>query len=74
MFKINLIKQGSQKTLTVAPECNESLRYSIGKPVKDELFFNFAKLASKLQFKTLKLSPNFLFFTIPNTSTILIIF
>ncbi|MFH0936300.1 MAG: radical SAM protein [Candidatus Woesearchaeota archaeon] len=52
---LNLIKQGSQKTLTVAPECNESLRYSIGKPVKDELFFNFAKLASKLQFKTLKL-------------------
>lgn len=52
---LNLIKQGSQKTLTIAPECNESLRYSIGKPIKDNLFFEFAKLASKLQFKTLKL-------------------
>ena len=52
---LQLIKQGSQKTLTIAPECNETLRYSINKPVKDELFFKFAKLASKLQFKTLKL-------------------
>ncbi|MFH0751977.1 MAG: radical SAM protein [archaeon] len=52
---LKLISKGGQRTLTVAPECNEKLRGSIGKPMKDELFFNFAKMTNKQPFKTIKL-------------------
>lgn len=52
---LTLIKQGKQKTLTIAPEANESMRFKIGKNVKDEKFFEFAALAKKLNFEKLKL-------------------
>lgn len=50
-----LISRGGQRTITVAPECNESLRPSIGKPMKDELFYDFAKTANKYNFETIKM-------------------
>jgi len=49
-----LIKQGNQKTLTIAPEANEYLRFKIDKKVKDEKYFQFIGLANKLNFKRLK--------------------
>lgn len=52
---LELISKGGQRTLTIAPECNERLRTSIGKPMKDELFFRFARMANKLDFETIKL-------------------
>ena len=42
---LDLIKKGNQKTLTIAPECNESLRFKINKPVKDSIYLDFIKLA-----------------------------
>lgn len=50
-----LIKAGGQRTLTIAPECNEALRYSIGKKVNDEVFFAFLKNAQAHSFSTVKL-------------------
>lgn len=52
---LTLIKKGGQKTLTIAPECNESLRPSLNKPIPDEKFFQFVELANKLNFETIKL-------------------
>ncbi len=52
---LTLIKKGGQKTLTIAPECGFTLRKSIGKFTSDEQIINFAKIASKLNFKTLKI-------------------
>lgn len=51
---LGLISKGRQRTLTIAPECNERLRPSLGKPMKDELFFNFARMANKFNFETIK--------------------
>lgn len=44
-----------QKSLTIAPECGETLRKKVGKFVSDEDFFKFAKLAKSLGFKEIKL-------------------
>jgi len=51
---LEIIKQGGQKTLTIAPEANEKIRRSIGKFVTDEQFINFVKLAKQLDFKAIK--------------------
>src|SRR3989344_4688766 len=51
---LKLIKT-NQKSLTIAPECGESLRRKIGKFVKDEDFFKFARVAKVLGFKDIKL-------------------
>jgi len=51
---LKLIKQGGQRTLTIAPEANESLRFKINKKVKDEKYFKFIELANKLNFKKIK--------------------
>ena len=51
---LTLIKKGGQKTLTFAPECNESLRFKIGKKIKDEEFFKIVEIANKLKFKVIK--------------------
>jgi len=51
---LKLIKT-NQKSLTIAPECGESLRRKIGKFVKDEDFFKFARVAKVLGFKEIKL-------------------
>jgi len=50
-----LIKEGKQKTLTIAPECNERLRKAVCKNVNDKRFFDFADLANKVGFKSVKL-------------------
>lgn len=52
---LELISKGKQRTLTVAPECNEKLRPTLGKPMKDKLFFDFARMANKFDFETIKL-------------------
>ena len=51
----SLIKNGGQKTLTIAPECNESLRYSLGKKIKDEMFFTFLDNAKRHDFEKVKM-------------------
>ncbi len=62
---LSLIKKGNQKTLTVAPEANERLRFEVTKQTKDQEFIKFAKLASKLNFKKIK----YYFMTgLPNTT------
>jgi len=52
---LSLVSKGGQRTLTVAPECSERLRPSLGKPMKDELFFSFARMANKFSFRTIKM-------------------
>ncbi len=52
---LELIKKGGQKTLTIAPECGESLRLLIGKNVKDDKYFNFIGMANSLSFDTIKM-------------------
>lgn len=51
---LKLVRQGGQKTVTVAPEANQEVRYSLGKIVSDEKFFNFAEMASKIGFEGIK--------------------
>lgn len=51
---LRLIKKGGQKTLTIAPEANESIRKEIGKFIPDEKFFEFAKIAKSLNFEGIK--------------------
>ncbi len=60
---LKLIKKGNQKTITLAPECNESLRSSIRKPVKDDVFFKIIEQANELKFQTIKL---YFMINIPN--------
>lgn len=50
-----LIKAGGQRTLTVAPECNERLRYLTGKKIKDETFFTFVQHAAQHSFARIKM-------------------
>ncbi|HII15982.1 MAG TPA: radical SAM protein [Nanoarchaeota archaeon] len=52
---LELIKKGGQKTLTIAPECNEELRLKIGKNVKDEAYFRFIEMANEIGFETIKM-------------------
>ncbi len=51
---LELIKKGGQRTLTIAPECDEELRFSIGKRVNDEQYFRFIENANELSFETIK--------------------
>jgi radical SAM superfamily enzyme YgiQ (UPF0313 family) len=51
---ISLVAEGGQKTLTLAPECNEKLRFEINKRVKDEVFFKVIQYANKHSIKTMK--------------------
>ena len=50
-----LIKKGGNKTLTVAPECGETLRKKINKHTSDEKFFTFFKHAAAAGFSKIKL-------------------
>jgi len=50
---LELIYKGGQKSLTIAPECGETLRPTLNKHVKDEKYLAFAKAADK--FSKLKL-------------------
>ncbi|MFH0798032.1 MAG: radical SAM protein [Candidatus Woesearchaeota archaeon] len=51
---LELIPKGGQKTLTLAPECNESLRIKINKNVKDEVFFRVIEMANRHGIRQLK--------------------
>jgi len=51
---LGLVKEGGQKTLTIAPECNEGLRFKIGKPIRDKAYFKFVEWAAGLGFEKLK--------------------
>jgi radical SAM superfamily enzyme YgiQ (UPF0313 family) len=48
---LELIKKLGQKSVTVAPEANEKLRFEMGKKVKDEQYFEFFKICEELGFK-----------------------
>lgn len=52
---LDLIKKGGQRTLTIAPECGETLRSSLNKSMKDLGFIEFVKMANKSGFKDIKL-------------------
>lgn len=51
---LELIPKGGQKTLTLAPECNESLRAKLNKNVKDEVFFRVIEMANRHGISQLK--------------------
>lgn len=51
---LRLIKLGGQKTLTIAPECNESLRKKIGKLTSDKQYLDFIDSAKRLDFEKIK--------------------
>lgn len=51
---LGLVKQGGQRTLTIAPECDEDMRFKIGKPIKDEKYLHFVEMAKKLGFDEIK--------------------
>jgi radical SAM superfamily enzyme YgiQ (UPF0313 family) len=50
-----LIRKGGQRTLTIAPECNESLRKKVCKNVSDKKFFDFVEAAGRIGFEGIKL-------------------
>lgn len=52
---LNLIKKGGQRTLTIAPECGETLRISLEKTMKDSRYVEFAKMADTAGFSEIKL-------------------
>src|SRR3989344_2386273 len=52
---LQLIKKAGQKTITIAPECGQTLRKTTGKFVTDQQIINFTKLTSQLDFSTIKL-------------------
>ncbi len=60
---LKLIKRGGQKTITIAPECNQTLRKQIGKTTTDKQFLNFIDLIKDLKFKKLKV---YLMIGLPN--------
>lgn len=51
---MKILSKSGQKTLTVAPECNESLRKSLNKYTTDKQFFKVIELANKYNIKKLK--------------------
>jgi len=52
---MNLIAQGGQKTITLAPECNERLRKKIAKMTGDMAFLDAVRYANNSIIKNLKL-------------------
>ncbi len=51
---LELIPKGGQRTLTLAPECNERLRIELNKNVKDEVFFRVIEMANRHGIRQLK--------------------
>lgn len=49
-----LVKAGGTKSFTIAPECNEELRSSLGKHYSDNRIFEIIDLANKIGFEGLK--------------------
>ncbi|MBI4154507.1 radical SAM protein [Candidatus Woesearchaeota archaeon] len=60
---MKLIKENGQTSLTIAPEADEITRRAVNKFTSDNRFFEFAKLAKKLNFKKIKM---YLLYGIPN--------
>jgi len=52
---IQLMKACGQKSLTIAPECGERLRFTINKKVKDEEYFSFIERCNQAGIEKLKL-------------------
>ncbi|MSR85937.1 radical SAM protein [Candidatus Woesearchaeota archaeon] len=52
---LKLIKACGQKSLTIAPECGERLRFTINKKVKDEQYFQFVEFCNQAQIEKLKI-------------------
>ncbi len=61
---LDLIKKGGQRSLTIAPESNQRLRYLLNKHISDAQYFNFIKKAKQKGFK-IKL---YFMVGIPNTT------
>lgn len=51
---LSLVKAGGTKSFTIAPECNEELRSSLGKYYSDKRIFEIIDLANKIGFEGLK--------------------
>ena len=52
---LKLMKACGQKSLTIAPECGERLRFTINKKVNDEQYFSFVELCNQASIEKLKL-------------------
>lgn len=51
---LSLVKAGGTKSITLAPECNERLRSSLGKHYSDDRIFEIIDIANKLGFEGIK--------------------
>ncbi|HIH14737.1 MAG: Radical SAM protein [archaeon GW2011_AR17] len=49
------MKACGQKSLTIAPECGERLRFTLNKKVKDEQYFSFVERCNQAKIEKLKL-------------------
>lgn len=52
---IEMIKKLGQESITIAPECNEELRFKIGKLVSDKKYYEFTDICNDAGIKNLKL-------------------
>ena len=52
---LHLMKACGQKSLTIAPECGERLRFTINKKVQDAQYFEFVELCNQAGIEKLKL-------------------
>ncbi|MFH1972015.1 MAG: radical SAM protein [archaeon] len=60
---LQLIKDVGQESLTIAPECNETLRKTLGKLATDNIYFKFIQLCNEIKIKKLKV---YLIIGLPN--------
>ena len=51
---LELIKKCGQKSLTIAPEAHQELRYKLNKHIPDKIYVDFMKLAQEAGFKKIK--------------------
>ncbi len=51
---LSLVKAGGTRSITLAPECNEELRSSVGKYYSDEKLFEIVKMAEDIGFEGIK--------------------
>ena len=49
-----LVREAGQESLTIAPECNERVRFLVNKKVKDEQYFQFVEACNVAGIKKLK--------------------
>lgn len=52
---LKLVRKGGQKSITIAPECGETLRPKVNKFLSDEFYYKFADMAKEAGMEEVKL-------------------